>query len=228
MNKLKYIYGPVSSWRLGTSLGIDPVSAGKKVCSFGDIGCISFFPSKNLGAFGDGGMIVTNDQALDGRMRMICAHGSKVRYYHEILGVNSRLDTLQAAILRVKAPHLDAWNGARRIAAERYTALLKGAPLTPPSVQSDCEHIFHQYTLRVPRRDALAAYLKEQAIPHAVYYPVPLHLQQEFAMSGGRKGDFPVTEAAAAEVLSLPMHTELKEEQLVIITDAIKEFYAAR
>ena len=201
---------------------------GKRVCSFGDIGCISFFPSKNLGAFGDGGMIVTNDQALDGRMRMICAHGSKVRYYHEILGVNSRLDTLQAAILRVKAPHLDAWNAARRNAAERYTDLLRGAPLTPPSVQPHCEHIFHQYTLRVPRRDELAAYLKERAIPHAIYYPVPLHLQQAFSMSGGRKGDFPVTEAAAAEVLSLPMHTELTEEHLVIITDAIKTFYAAR
>ena len=201
---------------------------GKKVCSFGDIGCISFFPSKNLGAFGDGGMMVTNDQALDGRMRMIAAHGSKVRYYHEILGVNSRLDTVQAAILRVKAPHLDAWNALRRKAAERYTALLKGTPATPPSVESHYEHIFHQYTIRVPRRDELAAYLKERAIPHAIYYPVPLHLQQAFSMSGGRKGDFPVTESAAAEVLSLPMHTELTEEHLVTITDAIKGFYGVR
>ncbi len=201
---------------------------GKKVCAFGDIGCISFFPSKNLGAFGDGGMMVTNDQALDSRMRMIAAHGSKVRYYHEILGVNSRLDTVQAAILRVKAPHLDAWNAARRKAAERYTALLKGTPATPPFVEAHCEHIFHQYTLRVPRRDELAAHLKERAIPHAIYYPVPLHLQQAFAMSGGRKGDFPVAEAAAAEVLSLPMHTELTEEELLSITNAIKGFYGVR
>jgi dTDP-4-amino-4,6-dideoxygalactose transaminase len=203
-------------------------SRGKKVCSFGDIGCISFFPSKNLGAFGDGGMMVTNDKALDSQVRMISAHGSKVRYYHELLGVNSRLDTLQAAILRVKAPHLDAWNAARRKAAERYTALLRGTPVTPPCVEPHCEHIFHQYTLRAPRRDDLAAYLKERAIPHAIYYPVPLHLQQAFSMSGGRKGDFPVTEAAAAEVLSLPMHTELTEEQLVFITDAIKGFYAVQ
>jgi len=203
-------------------------SGGRKVCSFGDIGCISFFPSKNLGAFGDGGMMVTNDQTLDTRMRMIAAHGSTVRYYHEILGVNSRLDTLQAAILRVKAPHLDAWNAARRKAAEQYTALLKGTPVTPPSTEPHCEHIFHQYTIRAPRRDELAAYLKERGIPHAIYYPVPLHLQQAFAMSGGRKGDFPVTERAAAEVLSLPMHTELTQEQLVFIADAIKGFYGIR
>jgi UDP-2-acetamido-2-deoxy-ribo-hexuluronate aminotransferase len=201
---------------------------GKKVCSIGDIGCISFFPSKNLGAFGDGGMMVTNDQALDSRMRMIAAHGSKVRYYHELLGVNSRLDTVQAAILRVKAPHLDAWNAARRKAADRYSALLKETPVTPPSGVAYGEHIFHQYTIRAPRRDDLAAYLKERAIPHAIYYPVPLHLQQAFAMSGGRKGDFPVTEMAAAEVLSLPMHTELTEEQLVFITNAIKGFYGVR
>ncbi len=201
---------------------------GAKVCGFGDIGCISFFPSKNLGAFGDGGMMVTNDQALDSRMRMIAAHGSKVRYYHELLGVNSRLDTVQAAILRVKAPYLDAWNAARRKAAEGYTTLLKGTPATPPSAEAHCEHIFHQYTIRVPRRDELAAHLKKRAIPHAIYYPVPLHLQQAFSMSGGRKGDFPVTETAAAEVLSLPMHTELTEDHLVYITDGIKEFYGVR
>jgi dTDP-4-amino-4,6-dideoxygalactose transaminase len=198
---------------------------GRKVCTIGDVGCISFFPSKNLGAFGDGGMVVTHDSELAGRMRMIAAHGSRVRYYHEVLGINSRLDTLQAAILGVKAKHLDEWNVARRKAAGRYTALLQGTPVVTPHAPPHCEHIFHQYTVRVPQRDALDSLLKEKGIPHAVYYPVPLHLQKAFAMSGGKKGDFPVTEQACEEVLSLPMHTELSEEQLVYITDTIKGFY---
>jgi dTDP-4-amino-4,6-dideoxygalactose transaminase len=200
---------------------------GTKVCAIGDAGCISFFPSKNLGAFGDGGMIVTNDAALAEQMRMVAAHGSRVRYYHEVLGVNSRLDTLQAAILLVKARHLDAWNAERRRAAGRYDALLSGTPATTPFIRPECEHIFHQYTLRVPRRDALAAHLKSRDIPHAIYYPVPLHLQKAFAMAGNKPGDFPETEKAAAEVLSLPMHTELAEEQQRFVTDTIREFYAA-
>jgi dTDP-4-amino-4,6-dideoxygalactose transaminase len=198
---------------------------GRKVCTIGDVGCISFFPSKNLGAFGDGGMVVTHDSELAGRMRMIAAHGSRVRYYHEVLGINSRLDTIQAAILGVKAKYLDGWNVARRKAAGRYSALLQGTPVVTPHVAPHCEHIFHQYTVRVPQRDALDSLLKEKGIPHAVYYPVPLHLQKAFVMSGGKKGDFPVTEQACEEVLSLPMHTELSEEQLVYITDTIKGFY---
>ena len=199
---------------------------GKKVCSFGDVGCISFFPSKNLGAFGDAGMVVSNDKELAARMRIIAAHGSRVRYYHEVLGINSRLDTIQAAILGVKCAYLDTWNAARKNAAERYTAMLQGTPAVTPYTLPHVEHIFHQYTLRVPRRDELAAYLKQRDIPHAIYYPVPLHLQQAFAMAGNKKGDFPATENATAEVLSLPMHTELTEEQLTYITDSIKGFYA--
>ena len=199
---------------------------GAKVCAIGDVGCISFFPSKNLGAFGDGGMIVTHDEQLAGRMRMVAAHGSRIRYYHEVLGVNSRLDTLQAAILLVKARHLDAWNAERRRAADRYTALLAGTPVTLPFVAPGREHIFHQYTVRAPRRDDLAARLKERGIPHAIYYPVPLHLQKAFAMSGGKPGDFPVTEQAAREVISLPMHSELTEEQQRTIAQAIREFYS--
>jgi dTDP-4-amino-4,6-dideoxygalactose transaminase len=201
---------------------------GKKVCSFGTIGCISFFPSKNLGGFGDGGMVVTDDKELASKMRVIAAHGSRVRYYHEVLGINSRLDTIQAAILGVKCKYLDQWNAARKKAAARYSELLKGTPVETPFVLPHVDHIFHQYTLRVPKRDALDAYLKEKGIPHAVYYPVPLHLQQAFAMAGNKKGDFPVTEKASAEVMSLPMHTELTEEQLAYITDAIKGFYAGR
>jgi dTDP-4-amino-4,6-dideoxygalactose transaminase len=201
---------------------------GEKVCSIGDIGCISFFPSKNLGCFGDGGMMVTDDAALAGSMRMIAAHGSKVRYYHEVLGLNSRLDTIQAAILGVKLPYLKEYNDSRRRAATRYNELLRGIPVTVPYVAPWGEHIFHQYTIRAPRRDALDVFLKEKAIPHGIYYPVPLHLQKAFAKSGNRKGDFPVTEKAAEEVISLPMHTELSEEQLVYITEAIKEFYAGK
>jgi len=201
---------------------------GRKVCTIGQIGCISFFPSKNLGCFGDGGMMTTSDERLAEQMRVVAAHGSRVRYYHEVLGVNSRLDTLQAAILRVKLKHLDAWNARRRWAASRYTALLEGTPVTTPSVSPDGEHIFHQYTLRVPKRDGLAAHLKGRGIPHAVYYPVCLHLQKAFAMSGFHEGDFPVAEQAAREVISLPMHSELTEEQLVTFADAIKAFYGAR
>jgi dTDP-4-amino-4,6-dideoxygalactose transaminase len=199
---------------------------GRKVCSLGHIGCISFFPSKNLGCFGDGGMVTTNDPELDAKMRIIAAHGSKIRYYHDVLGINSRLDTIQAAILNVKLKHLDRWNTARQQAAARYTALLAAVPVTPPAVDSRGVHIFHQYTLRAPRRDALAASLKEAGIPHAVYYPVPLHLQKAFASSGNKRGDFPITEQAAAEVISLPMHTELSEEQQRFVMDAIARFYA--
>ena len=199
---------------------------GRKVCSLGTIGGISFFPSKNLGCFGDGGMVVTNDSALAESMRVIAAHGSRVRYYHDVLGLNSRLDTLQAAILRVKLPHLEEYNNARRRAAARYNELLAGLPVTVPFIAPGVDHIFHQYTLRVPKRDGLAALLREKGIPHGVYYPVPLHLQKAFAMSGGKKGDFPVTERATEEVISLPMHTELTEEHLKFITGAVREFYA--
>ena len=199
---------------------------GRKVCSLGTVGCISFFPSKNLGCFGDGGMVVTNDAALAESMRVIAAHGSRVRYYHEVLGLNSRLDTLQAAILRVKLPHLEEYNCARRKAAARYNELLTGLPVTVPFVAPGVDHIFHQYTLRVPKRDGLAAFLREKGIPHGIYYPVPLHLQKAFAMSGGKKGDFPVTERATEEVISLPIHTELTDEHLKFIAGSVREFYA--
>jgi UDP-2-acetamido-2-deoxy-ribo-hexuluronate aminotransferase len=199
---------------------------GRKVCSLGTVGCISFFPSKNLGCFGDGGMVVTHDEALAESMRVIAAHGSRVRYYHEVLGLNSRLDTLQASILRVKLPHLEEYNIARRKAAARYNELLAGLPVTVPFVAPGVDHIFHQYTLRVPQRDRLAAFLREKGIPHGIYYPVPLHLQKAFAMSGGKKGDFPVTERATEEVISLPMHTELTEEHVKFIAGAVREFYA--
>jgi UDP-2-acetamido-2-deoxy-ribo-hexuluronate aminotransferase len=199
---------------------------GRKVCTFGDIGCISFFPSKNLGAFGDAGMVVCNDPALNEKLRMIIAHGSKVRYHHEVVGVNSRLDTLQAAILLVKLRHLDNWNNARGKFATRYNELLSGAPVTAPYISPVGTHIFHQYTIRAPKRDALADHMKGKGIPHAIYYPIPLHLQKAFLTAGNKRGDFPVTEKACDEVLSLPMHTELNEEQQSFIAQAVKNFYA--
>jgi dTDP-4-amino-4,6-dideoxygalactose transaminase len=205
--------------------GLGAAYKGRKVCTFGDVSCISYFPSKNLGAFGDAGMVVTNDIALGEKMRMIIVHGSRVRYHHEILGVNSRLDTLQAAILSVKLKYLEQWNVLRRSAAQRYDELLRGTPVTTPYVDPNCDHIFHQYTIRAPRRNELAAFLKTKEIPHAIYYPIPLHLQQAFMAPGVGKGAFPITEQAADEVISLPMHTELTDDQLVFITDAIKEFY---
>ncbi len=199
---------------------------GRKVCTFGDIGCISFFPSKNLGAFGDAGMIVTHDRELWERLRMIIVHGSKVRYHHEILGINSRLDTLQAVVLAVKLKYLDQWNETRRRFAARYDELLKDLPVTLPERAADCHHIFHQYTLRVPRRDLLSAFLTERKIPYGIYYPIPLHLQKAFAVTGNGKGDFPIAERAAEEVISLPMHTELSESQMTYIGGAIREFYS--
>ncbi len=208
--------------------GLGASYKGKKVCTFGDVSCISYFPSKNLGAFGDAGMVVTNDVALGEKMRMIIVHGSKVRYHHEILGVNSRLDTMQAVVLSAKLKYLDQWNATRRASAARYNALLKGTPAVIPYVSPDCEHIFHQYTIRVPNRNELAEHLKQKGIPHGIYYPIPLHMQEAFAIAGKSKGAFPITERACDEVLSLPMHTELTEEQLVFITDAIKEFYSKR
>ncbi|MBM2840154.1 MAG: transcriptional regulator [Bacteroidetes bacterium] len=200
---------------------------GKKVCTFGDASCISFFPSKNLGAFGDAGMVVCNDPALYEKLRMIVVHGSKVKYHHEILGVNSRLDTMQAAILSVKLRHLENWNTARRKFASRYDELLRGTPVTTPYVSPVGTHIFHQYTIRAAKRDDLAAHLKERGIPHAIYYPIPLHLQKAFAVAGKRKGDFPITEQACDEVLSLPMHTELTDEQQGYVAQAIRDFYSS-
>lgn len=198
----------------------------RKVCTFGDTACISFFPSKNLGAFGDAGMVVTNDRALAEKMKMITVHGSKERYHHDILGVNSRLDTLQAVVLEVKLKYLDEWNARRKSFAARYTQLLAGLPIVTPYTDPECDHIFHQYTIRAPRRDALAALLGARKIPHGIHYPIPLHLQRAFVSSGTKIGDFPETERAAGEVISLPMHTELTEEQLQYITASVRAFYS--
>ncbi|ARA94839.1 transcriptional regulator [Rhodothermaceae bacterium RA] len=200
---------------------------GAKTGTLGTVGCLSFFPSKNLGAFGDGGAVLTHDAALAERMRMIANHGGRRKYFNEIVGVNSRLDTLQAAILGVKLRHLDAYNEARRAAADRYDALFADEPgVVTPVRAAYGTHVFHQYTLRIRdgRRDAVQAHLKARGIPHAIYYPVPLHRLPVFAAEGrARHGDLRETERAAAEVLSLPMHTELTADQQERIAAAVRE-----
>jgi len=194
---------------------------GRKVGGVGTMGCISFFPSKNLGAFGDAGMVVTNDERLAEKARIIALHGSRVRYHHEMLGINSRLDSIQAAILKVKLRYLEQWHKARREAAAAYNRLLGPAGITLPREEPYARHIYHQYTIRVKNRDGVAQKLSAQSIPHAIYYPIPLHLQKAYGHFGGKVGDYPVAEHAAEEVLSLPMHTELNEEQQAQIADAV-------
>ncbi|MBM4165801.1 MAG: DegT/DnrJ/EryC1/StrS family aminotransferase [Ignavibacteria bacterium] len=199
---------------------------GEKVGTFGDISCTSFFPSKNLGAFGDGGMLFTNNDLLAEKMRMIGNHGSKVRYYHELLGVNSRLDTMQAAILDVKLKYLDEWNNKRRIASANYNKLFANSTIKTPTEKSFAKHIYHQYTIRVPKRDELAEYLKAKKIPFGVYYPIPLHQQQAFSHFVEKDFHLPITEKIVNEVISLPMHTELMMEMQEYIAKTILEFYA--
>lgn len=193
----------------------------------GTIGCTSFFPSKNLGCYGDGGALFVDDDALAERVRMIANHGQRVKYHHDIIGCNSRLDTLQAAILNVKLKYLDRYTEARQQAAARYDELLKDvAGIILPKRTENSTHVFHQYTIRVlnHRRDALKAYLAEQGIPSMIYYPVPLHLQKAYIQEGKGIGTFPVAERLSEEVLSLPMHTELTLEMQEFIAERIRCF----
>jgi dTDP-4-amino-4,6-dideoxygalactose transaminase len=200
---------------------------GRRAGSIGQQGCFSFFPSKNLGGFGDGGMIVTSDTRVTERLRRLRMHGMEPKYYHAEVGGNFRLDALQAAVLRVKLPHLDGWSAARRRNAHRYRELFaEVAPQAPVVLPGDAPgHIYNQFVIRAERRDALQAFLKEQGIGTEIYYPVPLHLQECFADLGYRAGDLPHAEAAALEVLALPIYPELSDAQLVRVVDAIAEFY---
>jgi len=199
---------------------------GIKVNAIGDIGCISFFPSKNLGAFGDAGMITTNDDELASKIRMIVTHGSKRKYYHEILGVNSRLDSIQAAILNVKLKYIDEYCDARIEAASKYNKKFAGKLITP-SVISGARHIYHQYSLRVKNRNRMQEFLKEQGIPSMIYYPVPLHMQEAYRYNY-KAGDFPVTERVVDDIISLPIHTELTDEQIDFISSKVLEFNSKR
>lgn len=195
--------------------------AGRQTGSLGALGCFSFFPSKNLGCYGDGGMIVTNDDALAEQVRMLRNHGSKVRYHHDLIGYNSRLDEIQAAILRVKLKHIDRFNQLRRQNAHYYSARLAAAGVTPPHEDGKGVHVYHQYTVLTDKREAQQAALASAGCASAIYYPIPLHRQNVFA-DAFQKVSLPVSEQVAARCLSLPIYPELTEEQMDRVIAAIK------
>jgi dTDP-4-amino-4,6-dideoxygalactose transaminase len=198
---------------------------GRRTGSLGDAACMSFYPTKNLGAYGDAGMVVTNSDEAAARLRTLRNHGQSAKYVSSEPGWNSRLDEIQAAILRVKLRHLPEWQRARQAHAAAFTKLLLGiSGIMPPLIPEGYEHVFHQYTIRVERRDALMKYLSERKIGCSVYYPVPLHLQPLYASLGHKAGDFPHAERAAQEVLSLPMFPELRPEQVTRVAESIAEF----
>jgi dTDP-4-amino-4,6-dideoxygalactose transaminase len=200
---------------------------GRQAGSIGKAGCFSFFPSKNLGAFGDAGLLTTNDGALAHEVRLLRNHGADPKYVHKRIGGNFRLDALQAAVLRVKLPHLEGWTARRRENADRYDRLFRESPaadrVTLPARDPDCRHIFNQYVIRVKSRDAVRARLAAAGIGTEIYYPVPFHLQECFASLGHRPGDFPAAEAAAAETLALPIYSELTEDQQREVVAAVAD-----
>jgi dTDP-4-amino-4,6-dideoxygalactose transaminase len=210
---------------------------GRRACSIGTIGCLSFFPSKNLGCLGDGGMAVTNDPDLAERMRVLRVHGSKPKYYHKRIGGNFRLDTIQAAVLNVKLNYLDGWTKKRQENASRYETLFNQSGLTqngkvklPEPVYRNSGarhyHIYNQFVLRVEQRDALMTHLKQKGIGAEIYYPVPFHLQECFLSLGYREGDFPESERAAKETVAIPIYPELTTEQQTEVVEAIAAFYS--
>ncbi|MGM9928072.1 MAG: DegT/DnrJ/EryC1/StrS family aminotransferase [Bacillus sp. (in: firmicutes)] len=204
---------------------IGAVFQGRKVGSFGDLGCFSFFPSKNLGAYGDGGMIVTKDQNLYEKIKTLRNHGSSERYVHTQIGLNSRLDEIQAAILGVKFKRLDEWNNRRREVAEKYKKELTGI-VHVPIIAADREHVFHQYCIETTKREQLVQFLKQRHIDTGIYYPIPLHLQQVFEYLGYEKGDLPVSESVSKKILALPINPMLTEKQQNQIILSVKEFFS--
>src|SRR5688572_24263133 len=210
---------------------IGATDRGRQAGSMGAIGCFSFYPTKNLGGAGDGGMLTTNDDNLAQRLKRLRTHGGANEYEHSEVGINSRLDELQAAVLNVKLPHLDRWSDERARKAGVYTELLNSARMSfevvPPAVRSEACHIFHQYVIRVPKyRDALVEHLKAHGVGTKVYYPIPLHRQDCFAYLGYKEGEFPESEDAARETLALPIYPELTETQQAYVIETIKSFKA--
>lgn len=199
-----------------------------KAGTIGDVGCTSFFPSKNLGCYGDGGAMYTNNAELATAIRQIANHGQSVQYYHDIIGVNSRLDSIQAAILRIKLRHLDKYCDARRKAADFYDLAFASIPeLSTPKRAAFSTHVFHQYTMILKKgdRNLLKEFLNTKGIPAMIYYPVPLNMQKAYTDPRYKAGDFPITEELCKSVISLPMHTELTDENLIYITNCVKEFF---
>jgi len=205
-------------------------AAGRRACSIGHIGCLSFFPTKNLGAFGDAGMCVTNDEKLAAKLVKLRVHGMEPKYYHELIGGNFRLDEIQAAVLNVKLPHLDSWSAARQRNAAFYDAAFRKSGLgskvmTPAPAASGARHIYNQYCIRTPRRDELRTWLTQQGVGAEIYYPLPLHMQQCFAYLGHKPQDFPESLRASQETLALPIFPELEEAQLQYVVDTIAAMF---
>jgi dTDP-4-amino-4,6-dideoxygalactose transaminase len=201
---------------------------GKSIGIFGDISCFSFYPGKNLGAAGEGGALVTNNSAFAARAKSLREHGSTVRYYHDEVGFNYRMEGIQGAVLGVKLPHLQKWTNERRRVAHRYHELLKDTPLQLPREAAGCESAYHLYVVRHPQRDKLKEYLDANGVGCALHYPLPLHLQKCYASLGHKPGDFPLAEKAARECLSLPIYPELTDAQIQRVAEVIKEFFAAK
>lgn len=196
---------------------------GRRVGSLGNVAAFSFYPAKNLGAYGDGGMVVTNDHTIAERVRMLRNYGQRVKYHHDLLAFNRRLDTLQAAILRVKLRRLDDWNAARHRAAAAYARLLRGSDVIAPAELDDVEHVYHLYVVRARDRDAVRARLADEEIATGIHYPIPIHLQPPYRELGYHVGDFPVTERYAEEILSLPMYPGLDDEQITQVAAVLTE-----
>jgi dTDP-4-amino-4,6-dideoxygalactose transaminase len=205
---------------------------GHKAGAIGQAGCFSFFPSKNLGGFGDGGMVTTNDPSIAERVRLLRVHGSREKYLHETVGLNSRLDAIQASVLEVKLRYLDGWTRGRQRNAARYESLFTDSKLrdriTLPAVSEQNRHVYNQYVIRVPQRDQLRTFLKEDGIGTEIYYPTPLHLQPCYRDLGYKMGAFPHSEHAARETLALPIYAELTEEQQSYVVATIHKFYSSR
>ena len=199
---------------------------GKQTASMGQAGCLSFFPTKNLGGAGDGGMVLTSSEALADMIKTLRTHGSRKKYHHEIIGINSRLDELQAAVLLVKLKHIDKWNSLRQKHAADYNRALAGLPLKTPVCPKDYSHIYHLYSIRTPKRDALSEFLSKRNIGNGIYYPVPLHRQPCYQELGYEKGDLPVSEQLSREILSLPVYPELSSSAKMTVIRAVKDFFA--
>jgi dTDP-4-amino-4,6-dideoxygalactose transaminase len=204
---------------------IDATHEGRPAGVIGDLGCLSFYPTKNLGGFGEGGFVFANRADLGGVVRQLRNHGESKRYVHERVGGNFRLDTMKAAILLVKLTHLDDFTARRQRHAERYDDLLGGTPVTTPFVAAGRRHVYHQYSILCDRRDALAAFLRERGVQTGIYYPIPLHLQPCFAHLGYREGSLPVSEGVAKRILSLPCHPMLGDEDAAYVASCIHEFF---